>query len=143
MPRGSVATAAVRVAPGRLRHTTSWVKALCGISPTGLTSRITLTPGAWARGLTMIADASPWGGGGFLSLRGHPVAWLATSWTEDDARATGCRLGDHRDQALYELLIVVVCAKAWRTQWRAKPTMLRIKSDSMAALGALSKGGSA
>ena len=87
----------MRVAPARLRHTTDWLKALVSFAPDGLAAYVTLEPGAWANGLTLITDSSPWGFGGFLSYHGYPVAWIAGDWGNDDLASVGLRAGDHRD----------------------------------------------
>ena len=127
------------MAQGRLRHTLRWIEAFCRVSERGLVTRVTLSPGAWAQGFSMFVDASPWGGGAFLSLQGAPVAWLSTAWSPSDEAHLGLRIGDHRDQALVELLIVVVAAKAWTTTWGQTPTVLTTRSDRIAALGALER----
>ena len=90
----------------------------------------------------MYLDASPWGGGAFMSKGAEPVAWLATAWSEEDVAHLGLRIGDHRDQALAELLVVVVAARVWASWWSQTPTVLTTRSDSIAALGALEKGAS-
>ena len=77
-----------------------------------------------------------------MSLRGSPLAWISSAWAQDDTEVVGLRIGDHRDQALCELLAAVVAIKAWARQWGRQPTMLRLKADSMAALGAMEKGSS-
>ena len=91
----------------------------------------------------MYLDASPWGGGAFLSDSSGPVAWLATTWGKEDEEHLGLRVGDHRDQALVELLVIVIAARVWAPLWAKTPTMLTTRSDSIAALGALEKGASA
>ena len=131
----------VRVGRARLAHSYSWVRALCGAARDGLHTIIPLDDSEWHRGYTVIADASPWGGGAFLSERGVPVAWWATAWTEEDARECGVKVGDHRSQALVEALAILISVRCWASFWTSLPTVLAVKSDSMAAIGGIEKGG--
>ena len=88
----------------------------------------------------MVFDASPFGAGGFVSQRGTPCGWFATTWGEGDAIRPGVRFGNHRDQALAELYSILLGLRAWTSLWTTVPTRVLIKSDSLAALGPLEKG---
>ena len=79
------------------------------------------------------------GGGGFLAGPGGAVAYLSTAWGKEEEQALGMRVGSHRDQALAEVLIVLVAVRAWRPVWALRPCRLQVRSDSTAAIGAVRK----
>ena len=140
MGRGNSSRVTVMVARARLGHTYGWIRALCGYASAGLVARVPLMPSAWAEGLSMIFDASPFGGGGFVTYAGEVLGWFATAWNDADRAKPGIRRGDHRDQALCELYAVLLGIRVWAEHWSRIPTVVNLRSDSMSALGALDKG---
>ena len=131
---------AVRVARAKLEHTFSWLRALCAHAPRGLVSTVPLQPSAWREGLTMVFDASPWGGGGFVARAGVPVSWFATAWGDVDREKLGIRVADHRDQALVETFVALLGIRVWANLWSGEPTIVRVRTDSMATLGSIDRG---
>ena len=101
---------------------------------------VPLLPSAWVDGLTMVFDASPWGGGGFVSRHGEPVTWFATTWNDVDRQHLGVRHADHRDQALVETYVVLLGVRFWARLWCEEPSVIRVRSGSMAALGSFDRG---
>eukprot|EP00972_Heterocapsa_arctica_P046271 6826428-Heterocapsa_arctica.AAC.1 len=85
------------------------------------------------------ADASPWGFGAFLTIDGIPTEYLAGAWDEADCERLGLSIGDCRGQAVWEALALLVCLRAWAEHWQLRQAVIRVKSDSKAALGALEK----
>ena len=129
------------MARARVSHTLAWLRALCGLARGGLFHTIFLRESDWRQGRTIIVDASPWGGGAFLSEDGAPAAWWSTAWGADDVHELGLVIGDHRFQGLVESYAVLIAIKCWSDRWAAEPTSVVVKSDSMSAIGGLEKGG--
>ena len=125
----------------KIGHTLGWVKALCSLSRGGLCATALLNPALSEFGLTLILDASPWGAGGFVADKGEPLEWFATTWSDVDVEMLKLRKGDHRDQALFETYAVLIGARFWAHLWQKRPSTVTVKSVSMAALGALQRGG--
>ena len=126
----------------KLEHTLRFVRELCGRASTGLRATALLNEAAWEFGNVIILDASPWGGGAFLSERGIPQAYIHTAWGDLDTAALNFRIGDHRCQAVVETYIVLIAVRAWSHRWSTAPTNIRGRSDSMAAIGAVERGAS-
>ena len=90
--------------------------------------------------LVITCDASPWGLGAVLSTpEGYPLAWLASTVTEEDARRLGITIGDCAAQAVLEALAILVAVRAWAPLWMKAKARVHVRSDSQAALGALAK----
>ena len=51
------------------------------------------------------------------------------------------KIGDHRCQSLVELYSILIAVRAWAPRWAEIPSMLLVRSDSMAAIGGLQRGG--
>ena len=130
------------VARAKVEHTLQWLRVLCGQASSGLRATVLLNPSAWRFGNTIVLDASPWGGGGFLSVDGVPSAYFYTEWGPEDVASLGITIGDHRCQALVETFVVLVAVRAWASKWAAQPTSVYGRSDAMAAIGAVERGGS-
>ena len=130
------------VARAKVEHTLQWLRVLCGQASAGLRATELLNPAAWRYGNTIVLDASPWGGGGFLSVNGSPSAYFYTEWGPEDVESLGIAIGDHRCQALAETFVVLVAVRAWAPRWASQPTSVYGRSDAMAAIGAVEKLGS-
>ena len=81
-------------------------------------------------------DASPWGYGGALCLRGQVVKFFGEPITQEDVRVLDVTIGDAKGQAILETMAIVIGLRSWghllcRGRW-----CLRVRSDSQAALGA-------
>ena len=129
------------VARARVAHTFDWLRALCGHARDGLHATTLLNPALWQHGNTVVLDASPWGGGGFLSVKGEPVTWFSTAWTAEDCRRLDIVIGDHRHQAVVEAYAILIGVRFWLQRWSIAPTVVLVKSDSIAALGSMERGG--
>ena len=114
----------------------------CGVARDGLHTCIPLDASVWQHGLTIVVDASPWGAGAFLSDRGVPTAWFATTWSPDDCSRLGLTVGDHRGQSVMEAFGILIAVVFFAPRWLATPSVLLVKSDSMAAIGGMERGGS-
>ena len=84
-------------------------------------------------------DASPWGFGAFATWDGEPFAYLKGAWSQDDCNRFELIVGDCRGQAVWEALTILIALRTWREYWESEPIVVRVKSDSKAALGALEK----
>ena len=104
-----------------------------------LWSRIQGAPKARTGTLQIICDASPWGLGALLVEKGRIVAWLASEITEQDEMILGAKKGDCASQAVFEALALLVAMREWLNLWRDERTLVMVRSDSLAALGALNK----
>ena len=84
----------------------------------------------------MYFDASPWGYGAFMLLDGHPSAYLYGPWTHYDATRFGIKIGDSAGQGIWEAFSILIGMRTWRSYWQKQLSVVSIKSDSKAALGA-------
>ena len=90
--------------------------------------------------LVITCDASPWGLGAVLSTpSGLPLAWLSSEVTEQDAKRLGIKRGEAAGQAVLEALAILVAVRQWASVWAKAKARVHVRSDSMAALGALGK----
>ena len=90
--------------------------------------------------LLVTADASPWGLGAVLSLvDGTPLEWLTSPVNEVDCAVLRIKFGDCSGQAVLEALALLVALRAWAPRWMGQRVRVHLRSDSTAALGALSK----
>ena len=132
--------AMVRVAARRYRHVLVWLEMLLRVAKGHVMSTMVyLDPGVWDTGYAVFVDASPWGGGGFLMGPRGPLEYFATAWTAGDERQLRMTIGSPRHQATMEALAVLVAVRVWRAVWVTRPTVIRIRSDSTAALAMAEK----
>ena len=87
----------------------------------------------------MDVDASPWGLGGVLFWQGWPVAWFAEPITAEDIERFSLVIGSPKGQAVLEALAALVAVRLWMPMWKDDRLTMRLRSDSMAALGAMEK----
>jgi len=82
-------------------------------------------------------DASLWGAGGALFLKGVPVEFWETAWTEEDAKELGYELYDPAGQTAWEYLCILLTLILWAPRFKAEG--LALLGDNLAALtGAIS-----
>ena len=74
-----------------------------------------------------------------MSRAGSHHEWLSTAWTDIDERSLGVKVGDHRGQAVFEALVVLVAARAWAHLWESSFAEITGQTDSMAVIGAHGK----
>ena len=90
--------------------------------------------------LLITCDASPWGLGAVLSTpEGFPLAWLASPVSLTDTETLGLKYGESSGQSVLEALAILVALRAWARHWTTAKARVHVRSDSQAALGALSK----
>ena len=90
--------------------------------------------------VTLLFDASPWGLGGVLLIKGIPVEYFSEPLTEADVENIGVEIGSNKTQAIAEALAVLVGARLWLEAWKEKRYLILTRSDSVAALGAVVAG---
>ena len=90
--------------------------------------------------LLITCDASPWGLGAVLSTpEGFPLAWLSSPVSLTDVETLGLKYGESSGQTVLEALAILVALRAWARHWTTAKARVHVRSDSQAALGALSK----
>ncbi|CAK0804234.1 unnamed protein product [Prorocentrum cordatum] len=89
--------------------------------------------------IEIVCDASPWGLGAVLWVDGAARAYLFDEVGPADVEELGVEKGSCKAQAVLEALAIAVAARTWLPRWAQHRTGVRVKSDSMAALGALGK----
>ena len=104
----------------------------------------TIDTRVWMQGPTLriTCDASPWGLGATLEVEGRFEAYLTDALTSEDAKGLGFVIGSCKAQAIVETLALAVALRTWLPSWSAARAVVRARSDSQAALGALKKGAS-
>ena len=73
------------------------------------------------------------------TMEGYPLAWLASAVTAEDAARLEIKAGDCSAQAVLEALAVLVAIRVWAPVWCGAKARVHVRSDSQAALGAMSK----
>ena len=121
-----------------------WLRAfLARLVGTGELGR-TIDTRVWMQGPTLriTCDASPWGLGATLEVEGRFEAYLTDALTSEDAKGLGFVIGSCRAQAIVKTLALAVALRTWLPSWSTARAVVRARSDSQAALGALKKGAS-
>ena len=70
------------------------------------------------------------------------IRWITSALTDTDLQVLGVSRGDCRGQGAFEALAICVAMREWLPLWQDESTSILVKSDSMAALGALNREGS-
>ena len=70
---------------------------------------------------------------------GTPLEWLTSPVNEVDCAVLCIKWGDCSGQAVLEALALLVALRAWAPRWMGQRVRVHLRSDSTAALGALSK----
>ena len=76
---------------------------------------------------------------GILTWDGEPFEYLADAWTEADCKKLAVVIGSCQGQAVWEALALLIAMRTWAYYWSARWCIVRVKSDSKAALGAMEK----
>ena len=79
-------------------------------------------------------DASPWGLGGVLTIDGVHKAWFACPLSPEECHLLGIEQGSCTCQQIVESLAALVALRAWHQQWCNSRSVLKVRSDSVAAL---------
>ena len=77
--------------------------------------------------------------GGFITYLGRPVGWFADSLSQEDIRRFQLTLGSSKHQTFLEALAILVAARLWGALWKGRRLAVCVRSDSLAALGAINK----
>ena len=73
-----------------------------------------------------------------MMAHGRAASWFAEPITAEDTGRFGIVIGDSRYQALLETLAILIGVRLWLPAWRCDRTVIALRSDSQAALGAVS-----
>ena len=65
--------------------------------------------------------------------------WMASPTTEEGEKALEVARGDPAGQAAFEALALCVAMRTWLVEWQDTRTIAMVRSDSLAALGALNR----
>ncbi len=87
---------------------------------------------------TIVTDASPWGIGGVLYLRGKPHSYFHDGLHECDLNRFRAKKGDPAFTTIWESLAILVALRIWRPLFSAFDAV-SVRSDSHGSLSALSK----
>ena len=79
-------------------------------------------------------DASPWGGGAVLILKGRISEWWALAWTAADAKHLKTEIGNPAGQTSWELLAVFLCLVLWGAAHRGPG--IALLGDNLSSLEA-------
>ena len=79
-------------------------------------------------------DASPWGGGGLLKVRGEIKEYWCAAWSADDARRLKADIGEPAGQTTWELFAVFICLMLWGAEHRGLG--VAILGDNLSSLEA-------
>ena len=83
-------------------------------------------------------DASPFGFGAILFLRGAPVAWIAEEWADCDIQLLQATRGDPAWQAEWEFMGLLIAVDTWLPVLRGRHVCI-FQLDATAALHAAAK----
>ena len=123
----------------RVRHALRWVAAFFGGRRGTLTREFDVQQHKARPQVTMDFDASPWGYGGVLIWQGRPWSYYGVLISEEDVARFGIKFGDPAFQALVENIAILIGVRQWLPIWKSERVIVRIRSDSQAALGAWRK----
>jgi len=79
-------------------------------------------------------DASPWGGGAALYLKGRPAEYFDIRWDESTARRLRAPIGEPCGQTSWELLAILLALCKWGTRFAQQGVI--ILGDNIASLEA-------
>ena len=74
-----------------------------------------------------------------MEWRGWPLAYFSEPITPADVERFGIKIGDCASQALLENLAMLIGVRLWLPQWKDERIVVRVRTDSMAAVGAWEK----
>ena len=125
-----------------IHHALVWLKALLEGARGDMVRRLPVQPRSYERLMQIACDASPWGFGSVLVEDGVPVRWLAGRWASFELDLLGAVVGSSASQATFETLAVLIAVREWFEEWQDFRTSIVLRSDSLAALGAVASGSS-
>ena len=134
-PRAS----ATQVPTVRVAHALKWLRAFARRRQCAIVRTFTAEVPREDHIVELIFDASPWGYGGFLSMHGRYVSWFSEAITQEDRDRFGITPGECRHQALVECISILIGVRLWLPVWADRSTVVRVRSDSQAALQAMGK----
>jgi hypothetical protein len=124
----------------RIRHALRWIVAFTSGLRGALKRDVDVLQHKSRATLSMDFDASPWGYGGVLYWQAEPWYYFASAISQEDVDRFGIIIGDSAFQALVENVAILIGVRHWLPLWRDERLIVRIRSDSQAALGAWGKG---
>jgi hypothetical protein len=115
------------------RHSLAWMAAFFEGVVGSLVRSYEVWPTAALEDSSFVAtDASPWGIGGILVIRGQVVAYFADIIQDDDLVRFRAKRGDSAFMTIWEAVAMLVAVRSWL------PTLphmaLQVRGDSMGAL---------
>ena len=87
-----------------------------------------------ASDFVVILDASPYGLGGVLLIKGIIVSWFSDPLTNEDSQRFRKKLGGAEGQQIWESFCVLVALRLWLHHWMHVRAAITIKSDNISAL---------
>ena len=99
-PRGVGKVRSSKVGVCRILPSLLWLQALFSSAGGELVRRVPVAEGRGPVRVRFYVDASPWGGGAFLSVDGVPLEYWHDAWTEEDCKKFGVDIGSCKGQAV-------------------------------------------
>ena len=127
------------VGRSQVQHSLQWIRAFLEGQRGELIRRIAVAPSSWSTTAQIVCDASPWGLGAIFVENGDIKFWLASPIGPEDEQILEATVGDSAGQAAFEALALCVAMRTWLPEWQDSRTVVIVRSDSLAALGALNR----
>jgi hypothetical protein len=131
---GSVTVPTVRVA-----HALEWIREFARGQSGAITKTYTVEHRRRPISVVITTDASPWGYGGFVMVKGRCMGYFVEAVTAEDIARFAITIGDAKHQALLENLALLIAVRLWSASWVGQRLAVGLRSDSMAALQAWRK----
>ena len=125
------------IRPKQLSLDIQWLKAFFELPEGELRRTFLFRPGALGS-VRVSTDASPWGIGGILWIKGRPAAFFGDPIQQGDLSLFNAKIGDSAFTTLWEALAIAVAIKLWAEKLGPAATF-ELRSDSLGALSAIAK----
>ena len=123
----------------RVAHALEWLVAFMRRQRGAIRKEFTVLQRRNPFGVCITTDASPWGYGGFVAIKGVVIGWFSEAVSAEDIQRFGIVVGEAKFQALLENLALLIAVRLWSHLWVSERLAVCLRSDSSAALGAWTK----
>jgi hypothetical protein len=123
----------------RVAHALEWIREFARGQSGAIDKTYTVEHRRCPISVIVTTDASPWGYGGFILLKGRCMGYFVEAISREDVERFGIILGDAKYQALLENMALLVAVRLWAPIWAGQRLAVGLRSDSMAALQAWRK----
>jgi hypothetical protein len=137
--RATLTAGPVTVPTVRVAHALEWIREFARGQAGAISKTFTVEHRRRPISVVITTDASPWGYGGFIMMKGHCVGFFAEEVTKEDIDRFGIIIGEAKFQALLENMALLIAVRLWAAVWAGQRLAVGLRSDSMAALQAWRK----